>query len=72
MSRRDNTGESLRLEETAMKEIWARDSMWVRAAVSLNQRVIRTSYLKSAIYFVLAIAAFLLVYFFMMNRSVLD
>ena len=57
------------MEESAMKEIWAKDSMWVRAAVFLNQRVIKTSYLKSTIYFVLAIAAFLLFYFLVLNRQ---
>ncbi|MCB9770052.1 MAG: hypothetical protein H6751_00095 [Candidatus Omnitrophica bacterium] len=50
-----------------MKEIYAHDSKWVHLAVFLNQRVIRTPYLKSAIYFVLATVAFLLFYFFVLN-----
>ncbi|MCA9442545.1 MAG: hypothetical protein KC964_17210 [Candidatus Omnitrophica bacterium] len=50
-----------------MKEIYAHDSKWVRLAVFLNQRVIRTSYLKSAIYFAFAIVAFLFFYFFVLN-----
>ena len=37
-------------------------SKWVKIAKFLNRRVIRTSYLKSTIYFIIAIALFLLFY----------
>ena len=35
-------------------------SLWVRIAKFLNRRVIKTSYAKSAIYFAIALAIFLL------------
>ena len=39
-------------------------SIWVRMAKTLNIRVIKTSYLKSTIYFIIAIGIFLLFYLF--------
>ena len=53
-----------------MKETAATLSKWVRFAMFLNQRVIRTSHFKSAMYFALAIAAFVLFYFLVLNRAV--
>ena len=62
---------SFSMEGTAMKEIAANHWKWVRFATFLNRRVIRTSYFKSAMYFALAIAAFLLFYFLVLNRQLL-
>jgi hypothetical protein len=67
---RYNIRASFTMEGTAMKEIAANHSKWVRFATFLNQRVIRTSSLKSAMYFALALAAFLLFYFLVLNREV--
>jgi len=44
-------------------------SQLIRTAKCLNRRVIKTSYLKSAIYFAIAVAAFLLFYFLILMRS---
>jgi uncharacterized membrane protein YidH (DUF202 family) len=51
-----------------MKQKASTSSKWVRTANFLNRRVIKTSYLKSAIYFAVAVAVFLLFYFLLVMR----
>jgi hypothetical protein len=43
-------------------------SRWVRIADFLNRRVIKTSYFRSAVYFGIAVAVFLLFYFLIVLR----
>lgn len=43
-----------------MEEHTHTSSLWVRIAKFLNRRVIKTSYVKSAIYFAIALGIFLL------------
>ena len=44
-------------------------SQWVKIARFLNRRVIKTSYLKSTIYFIIAIVLFVSFYFIMTHLN---
>jgi len=53
-----------------MKQHVTTSSVWVRIAKFLNKRIIKTTYLKSVIYFIIAIAVLLLFYFLLVARPV--
>jgi hypothetical protein len=52
-----------------MKQGISGSSRWVRIADFFNRRVIKTSYVRAALYFGIAVALFLLFYFLIVARS---